>query len=308
MTLVEIASPASTDRWDLQRVLLVPKDSLKNYFATLKQIPLLTKEEETRLGRAILRGDQDAAAVLSVHNLRYAAHLARSWEHQLFPSTEVEAVWSLSDGVQAANVGLWTAALRFDPDQARFTTYATWWIRQSWLRARNSFRWAIRLPVHASDECIRYFQALATFSDQSSVEPTAESLAAYLEWPVERVRFWQHWAATQSLLESLDEYLPDSTTTRHELLETPRDVFAALENQWRRGAVRELLQHLKPRDAQVLRLRFGLDGAPMTLEEIGLILHVTRERVRQIERNALRSLRQWVDRHPDENWRGWLTA
>lgn len=107
----------------------------------------------------------------------------------------------------------------------------------------------------------------------------------------------------QSLPESLDAFLPDSLTPRHERIESSHDVFGALEDYWRQQAVSDLLQQVKPREAQVLRLRFGMDGAPMTLEEIGVILHVTRERVRQIERNALIALRRWVDRHPDEAWR-----
>lgn len=286
------------DRWDLPDTLLVPMESLDAYFARIHAIPVLSSEEETLLGEAVQRGDRDAAIRLATHNLRYAAHLARKWEGR--PTTE--SVWSLGDAVQAANMGLWSAAHRFDPAVARFSTYATWWVRQAWNRARNDFLWQVRLPAHAADEWRVYQRAVAAWSGSHGTEPTADMLVNLLGWPLSRVTFWQHWAATNHRLASLDALIADGDTPLGDLLAAPDDtsVWHQMAHVAQKDAVDQLLQQqLTPREADVLRLRYGLVGAPMTLQEVGDVFRLTRERIRQIEARALQKLRIAVGQHPE---------
>lgn len=293
---------ATEDRWDVPDVLLVPMDSLDAYFARIHAVPTLSAAEESTLGQKVQAGDRDAALRLAVHNLRYAAHLARKWEGR----GSDEPVWSLGDAVQAANVGLWTAARRFNPAIARFTTYATHWIRQAWDRARNDFLWQVRLPAHAAAEWRAYQRAVAAWTASRSQEPTPQDLAHLLGWPPERIAFWQQWAETGNHPASLDTPVGAGDTALGDLVAAPDDatnLWRRLDHYARKQAVDQLLEHLNPREADVLRLRFGLAGAPMTLQEISEILHVTRERVRQIEAKALKTLRAWADRHPEGGWR-----
>ena len=298
---VRVTTPVCEDRWDLPDVLLVPMASLDDYFARIRAQPILSAEEEAQLGRAVQAGDRGAAIRLALANLRYAAHLARKWERP----ASVEMVWGLGDAVQAANLGLWTAAQRYNPAFARFTTYATWWIRQAWYRARNDFLWQVRLPSHALPEWHAYQQAEAAWSRSHATPPTAADLIALLGWPASRIAFWQQWATTESHPASLDVRVGESDTTPlGDLIPDPGPdgIWQRLDQLARQEAVDALLNTLSPRDADVLRLRFGLSGSPMTLQEIGDVLRVTRERIRQIESRALKALRTWADRHPEFSW------
>ena len=317
--MIAFSSPVRSEaehaeRWDLPDVLLVPLDSLTAYFTRIQAIPLLTAAEERDLGRAMQAGDPDAALRLAQHNLRYAAHCARKWERaaggEAFPgSAQAELVWSLGDAVQAANLGLWAAVQRYDPAIARFTTYATWWIRQAWDRARNDFIWQIRLPAHAVEEWRAYQRTAAAWTQSHGEEPTADDLHSLLGWPRSRIAFWQRWASTTAHPLSLDAPLTEDGSAWDTVLSAPADLslWDRFEYQARRTAVDALLTHLTAREADVLRLRFGLSGAPMTLQEVGNVLRVTRERIRQIEAKALQKLREWIARHPEEHWRDWLT-
>lgn len=291
------------DRWDLPDVLLVPSDSLAAYFTRIHTIPLLTAEEERHYGLAAQQHDPAAAVRLAMHNLRYAAHCVRRWEDPA-PSAG-EPVWSLSDAVQAGNIGLWRAVRHYDPAIARFTTYATWWIRQSWDRLRQDFLWQVRLPTHAVQSWRTYQRARHQWVAAHGDEPDAETLAAQLQWPLTRVVFWQQWSADTAHPLSLngdhDPHRddPDVLAFSSGLADPHDTVWDRLDAWARQQAVDQLLALLKPREADVLRLRFGIAGAPMTLQEVGTIFHVTRERIRQIEVKALKTLRQEVQGHPE---------
>ena len=299
-------SPSPHDRWDLPDLLLVPGDSLEAYFARLATIPILTAQEEAVLGQAIRAGHRDAALELAYYNLRYAAYLARRWERDLVH----EPVWSLSDGVQAANIGLWRAVQTFDPTAGRLTTYATWWIRQVWDRARNDFLWQIRLPAHAAQEYHAYQRAISTWQKAHATDPSADELAQWLGWPLARVQFWQTWTAQAQNPTSLNGLLTEHEIERGDLVpDAHADVWQSLDHLFQKQAVTDLLAILKPREADILRLRFGIGtGAPMTLQEIGDVLQVTRERIRQIETRALTTLREVVDAHPEWGLRDLLTS
>lgn len=294
----------SSDRWDLPDLLLVPMDSLDAYLTRIQQIPLLTPAEERHWGTLAHSGNVDAATHLAVHNLRYPAHLVRRWEH--FPRSET--VWALSDAVQAGNLGLWIAAKKFDPHVARFTTYATWWIRQAWHRARLDFLWQMRLPAHAAEEWLTYQKVWNTWTETHLTAPSLEELADALRWPLDRVAFWQTWAETGQRPLSLDMPITDDTdATLSNWLERPdQSTWDRMEAVLRHEAVDQLLDTLTAREADVLRLRFGLTGAPQTLQEIGEILRVTRERVRQIETKALAKLRAICADHPEYDYHAWI--
>ena len=291
--------PLLDDRWDVPDILLVPLDSLDAYLAHLQDIPLLTAQEEMVLGTAAQKQDQSAMMRLALHNLRYAAHLVRRWERQ--PSAGTEPVWSLSDAVQAGNIGLWKAAQRYDPQVARFTTYATWWIRQSWTRLRNDFMWQVRLPAHAAQEWMSYQRARTVWEQTHDEAPEPEELAAVLHWSLDRVAFWQHWEAQSSHPVSLDQtFGDDGDLLLSDVVADPHEfLWRRLDQMARRQAVDQLLETLAPRAADVLRLRYGMMGAPMTLQEVGEIFHLTRERIRQIEAAALKTLRKLVLDHPE---------
>lgn len=305
--VVMLPKPITTDadRWDLPDTLLVPMESLDAYFARIHAIPVLSADEEMVLGEAVQHEDRDAAIRLATHNLRYAAHLARKWEGR----TTAEAVWSLGDAVQAANIGLWTAAQRFDPRVARFSTLATWWIRQAWNRARNDFLWQVRLPAHAAEEWRAYQRAVTTWSASHGTDPTSEELADFLGWPIHRVAFWAHWAVTNHRPASLDALLLDGDTPFGDMLAAPEDsgIWSQMTQLAQKDAVDQLLEQLTPREADVLRLRYGIAGAPMTLQEVGEVFHLTRERIRQIEAHALKKLREAVGRHPEWDLRALIS-
>ena len=311
---LEFSASEQAERWDLPDVLLAPMGSLTAYFTRIQAIPLLTAAAEQDLGRAIQAGDGDSALRLAHHNLRYAAHCARKWEGAIggetfFGASQTELVWSLGDAVQAANLGLWAAVRRYDPTIARFTTYATWWIRQSWDRARNDFIWQVRLPAHAVEEWRTYQRTAAAWTQSHGEDPTADDLHTLLGWPASRIAFWQQWASTTAHPLSLDAPLTEDGSRWDTVLSEPADLslWDQFEHQARKTAVDALLMYLTAREADVLRLRFGLSGAPMTLQEVGDVLRVTRERVRQIEAKALQKLRERIASHPIDDWHALLS-
>ncbi len=303
-------TPEASDRWDLPDVLMVPMDSLDAYFARIREIPLLSLAQERDVARRAQAGDPDARITLAVHNLRYAAQCARKWEYY----SPTEHVWSLSDAVQAANSGLWHAAQSYNPDIARFTTYASHWIFQSWQRERATFFWQIRLPVHVALEQSAFRRAMEAWERTHHQEATADDLVHLLGWSLPKAVFWLHWAATQAHPLSLDtpRRNDEDTSQTGWVSQIPDDyaetVWDVLTRHGRKDVVDQVLSTLTPREADVLRLRYGFLGAPMTLQDVGEVFKLTRERIRQIEAKALKKCRAWSDRHPEAALRDWLSA
>ncbi len=285
-------SRVADDRWDIPDILLVPLQSLRAYFRQIQHIPILGAVEEASLGAAIQAGNNNAAIRLTIHNLRYAAYLARKWEG---PGNET--IWSLGDGVQAANQGLWIAAKRYDPALARFTTYATGWIRESWTRDRTKFMGQVRFPRGTLSKCHACPPIKETWTVHKNTESTPRNPASPRVWHPSRVKFAQQWPGFNTL----------APTNRYGTVISDDDLIGeALRRQGQHEVVNALLSELKPQEATVLRLRFGLSSSPMTLQDIGKLLHLSRERVRQIETKALRTLRQWAARHRDEPILDWI--
>jgi RNA polymerase primary sigma factor len=253
---------------------------------------LLSPADERALVCAVARGDAEARARLIACNIRLVISIAQRY-------TGHSAHLTLTDLVQEGCIGLIRAADKFDPDRAvRFSTYATWWIRQAITRALADHGHMIRLPVHVQDDQqqLRTVTALLTRTLQRT--PTLTEVADAVGWPVARVAARLD-SARMRHVASLDAPLPDawdeSDRTLLNQLASNDDVEHTVDQRDRRTFARALLRHCCDRERHVLELRYGLvDGQPRTLEEVGRVLGVTRERVRQIEAAALRTLRHYA--------------
>ena len=259
-------------------------DPVKVYLKEIGRVPLLTPEEEAALARAAQAGDEDARRRLSEANLRLVVSVAKRY---------VGRGLQFLDLIQEGNLGLMKAAEKFEPDRGfKFSTYATWWIRQSITRAIADQGRTIRIPVHLVESINRVKKTAGELLHKNGREATAEEIAAQLDMEPDRVRELMQLAQEPISLETPvgeeeDAHLEDFI--RDESVGIPAD------ETGRQLLHRELvavLKSLTPREERVLTLRFGLeDGRAHTLEELGREFNVTRERIRQIEAKALRKLR-----------------
>ncbi|MHB1497611.1 MAG: sigma-70 family RNA polymerase sigma factor [Acidimicrobiales bacterium] len=286
------------------------KDLVRLYLDTIGRYPLLTREDEARLAQAIQEGREakeelasstvnparrrqlqwsaqrgDAATVEFINsNLRLVVSIAKRYQSQELP---------LLDLVQEGNLGLMHAVGKFDWRKGfKFSTYATWWIRQAISRGIDNTGRTIRLPVHAREQVRRVVQIKRQFEDRNGRSPSLSELADMLDIP--------HAQVVQLLLEGSEPISLDSPVDANgetELGDLVADSsspspFDTVTQAMLGGEVDKLLSVLDEREKEVVRLRFGLGGEdPRTLEEVGTALHLTRERIRQIERTALSKLR-----------------
>lgn len=266
-----------------QKIPKVTPDSLTAYLAEVRRRPVPTPEEEMELGRRIKAGDTEAVHELVERNLRFVLQVAGKYKGSDVP---------LTDLINEGNLGLIHAARKFDPDRgARFITYAVWWIRQAIMHALAAGGGAVRLPIKQAELLSKLRHKIEEVRQETGTEPTAEELALALDIKPEDVSDLLRVYRPQL---SLDAPLNDHMdSTRLDLLESSRlpsseDVYlhASLINE-----VRELLDHLEPREAMILRARFGFDDKPKSLAAIGRELGLSRERVRQIETRARSKLR-----------------
>jgi len=263
--------------------------ALNLYLTEIGKTPLLTIEDEVELAKRIKKGDKKAREQMIKANLRLVVKIARDYEYYGMP---------LLDLVNEGNIGLMKAVERFDPAKgAKFSTYGAWWIKQSIKRALANQSKTIRLPVHVVDKVAHIRRASMKLQEMFGREPDDEEVAAELGISPKRVR--QYRAAAVAPM-SLDASLGDDDSNRiadiveDEKAETP---YQELEEKTNTSMVREMLRKLDPREAAVLSLRFNLGGdREETLEEIGAKFGVTRERIRQIQENALKKLRRMIER------------
>ena len=259
-------------------------DPVRMYLREIGRIPLLTFDQELDLAKRILDGDEDAKKRLAESNLRLVVSIAKKY---------VGRGMLFLDLIQEGNMGLIKAVEKFDYTKGfKFSTYATWWIRQAITRAIADQARTIRIPVHMVETINKLIRTSRHLLQQLGREPTPEEIAEEMEIPVEKVMEIQKIAQDPVSLETpigeeddshLGDFIQDDDSP------APHDsaAYTLLKEQ-----LEEVMNTLTPREAKVLKLRFGLeDGKARTLEEVGREFEVTRERIRQIEAKALRKLR-----------------
>ncbi len=259
-------------------------DPVKVYLKDIGRVPLLSPEEEIELAIRIENNDKEAKEILTKANLRLVVSIAKKY---------VGRGMMFLDLIQEGNLGLIKAVDKFDHSKGfKFSTYATWWIRQSITRAIADQGRTIRIPVHMVETINKVKKASNMLLHRDGKEPTPEDIAKELGLGVDKVREILRISQEPVSLETpigeeedshLGDFIPDEDAL------SPADAAAMT---FLKTKVNEVLETLTPREAEVLRLRFGLgEGTPQTLEEVGKAFNVTRERIRQIEAKALRKLR-----------------
>lgn len=266
-------------------------DPVKVYLKEIGRVPLLSPEEEIELAERMAQGDPYARKRLSEANLRLVVSIAKRY---------VGRGMQFLDLIQEGNLGLIKAVEKFDHTKGfKFSTYATWWIRQAITRAIADQARTIRIPVHMVETINKVKKVSSQLLHKNGHDPTAEEIAEELDMPIDKVREIMRVAQEPVSLETpigeeedshLGDFIPDDDAP------APQD---AASHTLLKEQLEDVLSTLTPREKKVLELRFGLqDGRNRTLEEVGKEFNVTRERIRQIEAKALRKLR-----HPSRSKR-----
>ncbi len=271
------------------------KDFVKLYFNDISDIPLLTPEEEKEITLKIKEGDENAYKKLVASNLRLVISIAKKF------------LWSkltFSDLIQEWNIWLIKAIEKFEPEKDfKFSTYATWWIRQSVTKAIADMTKNVRVPVHLIDEISAYNKAVQTFVQNNDREPTLQEVAKQLKMPVKKVKkiktlILGSWSLDSPIWEdgknNIWDLLEDENTLK------PNEAF---EKQTLRGNLDKIFDMLDDREKKIVKMRYGIDWRRYTLDEIWKEFDITRERVRQIEVKVLQKLKDhnglrgilWID-------------
>lgn len=267
----------------------VADDSVRLYLREIGKIPLLTAEEELKLAHEVVAGHKRAKDKMAEANMRLVVSIAKRY---------VGRGLDLLDLIQEGNTGLLRAVEKFDPDKGfKFSTYATWWIRQAITRAIADQARTIRIPVHMVETINKLLRTQRRLTQDLNREPTNEEIAEAMELDVEKV---EHIMKIKQDISSLDASVRDDEedSVLGDFIEdedtvTPEE---SATGQLLKEQVKKLLGSLSDREQKILRLRFGLeDGKNHTLEEVGQEFSVTRERIRQIEAKALAKLKKHKD-------------
>jgi len=287
----DIVKDAEEDNFDDIEKSMAIDDPVRMYLKEIGKVPLLTADEELELAKRMEEGDEEAKKKLCEANLRLVVSIAKRY---------VGRGMQFLDLIQEGNLGLIKAVDKFDWHKGfKFSTYATWWIRQAITRSIADQARTIRIPVHMVETINKQIRITRQLLQELGRDPSPEEIAKEMEIPVEKVREISKIAQEPVSLETpigeeedshLGDFIPD------EDVPSPADAaaFSMLKDQ-----LNEVLATLTDREQEVLRLRFGLDdGRQRTLEEVGQQFNVTRERIRQIEAKALRKLR-----HPNRSRR-----
>lgn len=285
----DLSDDKDDDDDDDKMEIKVPKgikvdDPVRMYLKEIGNIPLLTQEEEIEIAKRIEAGSEEAKAELAEANLRLVVSIAKRYMGRGMPFLDL---------IQEGNLGLMKAVEKFEYKKGfKFSTYATWWIRQAITRAIADQARTIRIPVHMVETINKLLRVQRQLLQELGREPTPEEMAVELEMDVERVREIQKISQEPVSLETpigeeedshLGDFIPDDD------IPSPQD---AATTTMLRDQLFQTLDLLSEREEKVIRLRFGLDdGKVRTLEEVGKVFDVTRERIRQIEAKALRKLR-----------------
>ncbi len=261
------------------------RSPIRYYLDQIGKTPLLTLEQETALARRILKGDEEARQQMIQANLRLVVRIAKDYDNFGL---------SLMDLISEGNFGLIKAVERFDPDKGgKLSTYASWWIKQAIKRALATSGKTIRLPVHMVDRIAQMRRVTNQLAAELGREPHNEEIAMAMEIPLAKV---VHMKSVANRATSLDQPVgEEGDATLGDLVkdESERTPFETLRGKSDNDEIATMLAALEPREAEILTHRFGLNGeSPLTLEEVGELFKLTRERVRQLQQSALMQLRR----------------
>ncbi|MGE5426115.1 MAG: sigma-70 family RNA polymerase sigma factor [Bacillota bacterium] len=278
------AKAAAAVTFDLSKL---SADSIQMYLKEIGKVPLLSGEEEVELAKRKEKGDKEAEKKIIEANLRLVVSIAKKFAGA--------KGLSLLDLIQEGNIGLFRAVEKFEFRKGfKFSTYATWWIRQAITRALADQSRTIRIPVHMVETINKFQQVQRTLIQELGREPLAEEIAAEMGEDIEKVRYIIKISQdTISLETSIGDDEEDSTL--EDFIEDVKNVTPdrAAALQLLRDYVKNIVAQLSPREQKILEMRFGLtDGVAHTLEEVGQEFEVTRERIRQIESKALEKIRK----------------
>jgi RNA polymerase primary sigma factor len=261
------------------------QSALDQYLRDVSRHELITPDREKELGALAQKGDEEAIQELARANLRFVISVAKKYQNRGV---------SLTDLIQEGNVGLVTAARKFDPEQGvKFISYAVWWIRQAILASLANHGRAVRVPLNRASDLARIFREKERLKQEKGREPTTEELAVATDLTPELVESLQTLNAAEIRLDAPIGDSEDSQLVERFITEEAAEPEVEVESRLLTEAITDALSTLEARDAKVLRLYFGLEGErEHTLEEIGNMLGVTRERIRQLRDRALRRLRE----------------
>jgi len=267
----------------------VADDSVRLYLREIGKIPLLTGPEELELAQKVVAGDKRAKDKMAEANMRLVVSIAKRY---------VGRGLDLLDLIQEGNTGLLRAVEKFDPDKGfKFSTYATWWIRQAITRAIADQARTIRIPVHMVETINKLLRTQRRLTQELNREPTNEEIGKEMGLDVDKV---EHIMKIKQDIHSLDQSVRDDEddSTLGDFIEDEdaKSPLEAASEQLLKSQVKDMLSALSEREQKIIRLRFGIeDGKSHTLEEVGAEFSVTRERIRQIEAKALAKLRKHKD-------------
>ncbi len=263
----------------------VDRDILDQYLYEVSRTPLLTRAQEIAVARRVRRGDEEAMQELVKRNLRFVISVAKKYQNRGL---------ALTDLIGEGNIGLMIAARKFDPDQGvKFISYAVWWIRQSILASLARQSRTVRVPLNRTADLSRIMRAAESMREELRREPTPEELARATGLMLDVVLSLMSLNTAEVRLDAPLDPDGDRSLIDRFVGENSPNVEDEVMHRFLAEEVERALASLAPRDAKVLRLYFGLDGGrEFTLEEIGAMLGITRERVRQLRDRALRSLRE----------------
>lgn len=265
-------------------LLEISNDSVRMYLSEIGRVPLIDGRKEVELARRIRKGDAGAKQQLAEANLRLVVSIAKKY---------IGRGLSFLDLIQEGNIGLFRAVEKFDPERGfKFSTYATWWIRQAITRAIADQARTIRIPVHMVETINKLTHTQRRLVQELGREPTVEELSVEMEMDIKKVRHIQKISQDIISLEAPVGSEEDSKLGDFIEDEEAVNPFDATNRQLRKENVHAMLEYLTPRERKIIEMRFGLrDGIGHTLEEVGKEFNVTRERIRQIEAKVLQKLR-----------------
>jgi RNA polymerase primary sigma factor len=265
---------------------------LSTYLAEISRVPLLATSEEIRLAEAAQKGSAEARRKLIVSNLRLVVSIAKKYLYYGLP---------LQDLIEEGNIGLMKAVERYDPSRGcKFSTYATWWIRQAITRALSNYGRTVRIPVYVTDNVARYKKTAEELYIRTGKRPDAEDVAEAMGIKISEANKLQAFVDEVSPLDNPESMSDDSGRGIPEALE-PRRVDEAIAQIELDQQLEEIMKQLTPREQNIIRFRYGLmDGCAHTLEQTGRKFSLTRERIRQIENDVMKRLRKFVAERSDD--------